>query len=110
MLDYGSNMKLLESYYTASEMRAGICAAARARRIAMNLTQGELSARSGVPVATLKRFEAGRAASLDTVLALAEALGSLVEFADLFPLPDMRSLEEVERVTKGRQRVRKRGP
>jgi transcriptional regulator with XRE-family HTH domain len=73
-------MSLLHGFKTAAEVQADIAAAARERRLAMNLTQTELSARSGVPIATLKRFEAGGAASLATVLAVAEALEALEGF------------------------------
>ncbi len=91
---------------TASEISQDIAGAAKARRIAMNISQAELSSRSGVSIATLKRFEAGGTASLATVLALAECLNALEEFHELFPLPEATTLDEIEAFSKPRQRVR----
>lgn len=99
-------MRLTVDIKTASETCQDIAGAAKARRIAMNITQAELSSRSGVAIATLKRFEAGGTASLATVLALAECLNALEEFHELFPLPEATTLDEIEAFAKPRQRVR----
>lgn len=93
---------------TASEICQDIAAAVKERRIALNLTQAELSRRSGVAIATLKRFEAGGTATLDTVLAIAECLNALDEFQALFPLPEGKTLDEIEAIANKRQRVRAR--
>lgn len=100
-------MSYLDKLKTAAEAQDDLAAAARARRIAMNLTQDELSARSGVAIATLRRFEGGGPASLATVLAVAEALDALDGFATLFPLPKAASLDDL--VTASRARVRATG-
>jgi DNA-binding XRE family transcriptional regulator len=42
---------------TAQEVQAGIAGRFKARRLALNLTQKELAARSGVTFSSLKRFE-----------------------------------------------------
>lgn len=77
-----------DSPATAARMQARIATAARARRVAMNVTQQELSDRTGVAIATLRRFEAGEPAGLVTVLAIAVGLDALDGFGGLFPLPD----------------------
>ncbi|WP_112309837.1 helix-turn-helix domain-containing protein [Pseudogemmobacter bohemicus] len=97
-------MSYLTHLKTAAEMQADVAAAARVRRIALNITQEDLSARSGVAIATLRRFEAGGPATLATVLAVAESLGALVAFSDLFPLPTANSLDELA-VRQVRKRV-----
>lgn len=88
-------MSYLSHLKTAAEMQDDVAAAARVRRIALNMTQEDLSARSGVAIATLRRFEAGGSATLATVLAVAESLGALAEFGALFPLPTPNSLDEL---------------
>ncbi|KAA8609400.1 helix-turn-helix domain-containing protein [Salipiger aestuarii] len=89
-------MPLLDNLKTAEDLRQQIAAAARDRRLALNLTQKALSDRSGVSIATLRRFEGGGPASLETVLALAEALGALDGFGALFPLPEAQTLDDLD--------------
>jgi transcriptional regulator with XRE-family HTH domain len=91
----------------ATDVQDAVRTAAKARRIALGLSQADLSARSGVPIATLKRFEQRGEASFTTILALAEVLDALAEFQALFPTPDIRSLEDLDRQEKPRQRVRR---
>ncbi|MBB2166821.1 helix-turn-helix transcriptional regulator [Gluconacetobacter aggeris] len=96
---------------TAAEVQDEIAASARARRLARNLTQDELARRSGVAIATLRRFEGGGPASLSTVLAIAEALEALDGFSTLFPLPEAKSLDELDASARRRRRAagRKKG-
>lgn len=88
-------MSYLHDLKTAAEVHDDVAAAAKARRLALNITQEELCARSGVAIATLRRFEGGGPASLATVLAVAETLGALGEFAELFPKPEARTLDDI---------------
>ena len=81
---------------TVPDLREAFRLAARNRRIALGLTQADLAARSGVPLGTLKRFERLGEVSLSSLLALAEALDALEGFHGLFPLPEARTLDEVE--------------
>jgi transcriptional regulator with XRE-family HTH domain len=52
----------------------------KARRLAMNLTQEGLAARSGVSWGSLKRFESTGLIALDAFLRLALVLGCLADF------------------------------
>lgn len=99
---------MLPAFDTAPDLRDAIRLAARNRRIALGFTQSELAARSGVPLGTLKRFERLGEVSLSTLLALAEALDALNGFHGLFPLPEARSLEDLERQTSLPNRARRR--
>ncbi len=101
-------MSLILDLKTAAEVYQDIAAAAKARRIALNITQAELSSRSGVAIATLKRFEQGEAASLTTVLTVAESLNALEEFKSLFPMPEATTLDAIEACATPRQRLRAR--
>lgn len=99
---------MLPGFDTATDLRETIRNAARRRRIALGLTQAELSQRSGVPFGTLKRFERLGEVSLASLLALAETMEALESFHDLFPLPEARTLDEIERQAKPPVRVRAR--
>ncbi|HEY1255033.1 MAG TPA: helix-turn-helix transcriptional regulator [Terracidiphilus sp.] len=65
---------------TVQEVQAGIAGRFKARRLAMNLTQNELAARSGVTFSSLKRFEREGLIALDSLLNLALVLNCLDDF------------------------------
>ena len=69
----------------------------RDRRLAMNLTQVELAARSGVTWSSLKRFEREGLIALDSLLNLALVLDCLEDFDKLAvesrPIPAAQSLD-----------------
>jgi transcriptional regulator with XRE-family HTH domain len=100
-------MPLALNIDTPSEMQDRVRAAARRRRLALGLTQRDLATRSGVPLATLKRFEQKGQISLAGLLALADALEALAGFGALFPDVEAARLEDLDKPV-ARQRVRKR--
>jgi transcriptional regulator with XRE-family HTH domain len=68
---------------TVQEVQTEIAGRFKARRLAMNLTQKELAARSGVTWSSLKRFEREGLISLDSLLNLALVLDCLDDFDKL---------------------------
>ena len=82
---------------TVQEVETGIAGRFKARRLAMNLTQRELAARSGVTWSSLKRFEREGLIALDSLLHLALVLGCLDDFDKLAvesqPTPATQSLD-----------------
>ena len=68
---------------TVQEVQTGIAGRFKARRLAMNLTQRELAARSGVTWSSLKRFEREGLIALGSLLNLALALDCLDDFEKL---------------------------
>ena len=79
----------------------------REARIAMGLKQKTLADRSGVTLATLRRFEQKGEISLKYLMRICNALGRLDEFDQLLKPPPAASMAELEsRVAKPR---RKRG-
>ena len=68
---------------TVQEVQTGIAGRFKARRLAMNLTQSELAARSGVTFSSLKRFEREGLIALDSLLNLALVLNCLDDFDKL---------------------------
>jgi transcriptional regulator with XRE-family HTH domain len=99
---------MIYAFDTATDLRNAVRGAARDRRIALGITQADLAARSGVPLGTLKRFERLGEVSLSSLLALAEALDALEGFHALFPLPEARTLEDVEHQAARPKRARAR--
>ena len=82
---------------TMQEVQTGIAARFKARRLAMNLPQRELAARSGVTWSSLKRFEREGLIALDSLLNLALVLNCLDDFDKLAvksrPIPAAQSLD-----------------
>jgi transcriptional regulator with XRE-family HTH domain len=68
---------------TVQEVQRGIAERFKGRRLAMNLTQKELAARSGVTGSSLKRFEREGLIALDSLLNLAMVLDCLDDFDKL---------------------------
>jgi transcriptional regulator with XRE-family HTH domain len=68
---------------TVQEVQTGIAGRFKARRLAMNLTQSELAARSGVTFSSLKRFERQGLIALDSLLNLALVVNCLDDFDKL---------------------------
>ena len=79
---------------------------AKTRRLEMNLTQEGLSVRSGIPLATYRRFERTGKISLEGLLQVAFALDALGDFDAVFNTPRYASLDEALNAT---QQTRKRG-
>lgn len=81
----------------------------RERRLVQNLTQEGLSERSGVPLATLRKFEQKGSISLESFLKLVWVLGGLEEMIDVLKpeKPTFNSIDEV--LVNVSDKVRKRG-
>ena len=75
---------LTVSLKTPREIRLGIAARAKERRLAMNISQQELAERSGVSLGSIKRFENSGLVSLSSLSEIALVLGSLGDFDGLF--------------------------
>ena len=78
----------------------------KTRRLEMNLTQEGLSVRSGLPLATYRRFERTGKISLDGLLHVAYALDALNDFDLVFATHKYASLDEA---LEANQNNRKRG-
>jgi transcriptional regulator with XRE-family HTH domain len=69
---------------TPQDTGTELTARAKARRLALNLSQEGLARRSGVAFGTIKRFETTGYISLQSLLKIALVLGALDEFDALF--------------------------
>jgi transcriptional regulator with XRE-family HTH domain len=63
---------------------ADIAHRAREKRLTLNVTQSELALRSGVSLASLKRFESTGRIAFASLLHIALVLGNLADFEHLF--------------------------
>ncbi len=81
----------------------------RARRVAMELTQQGLAERSGVPLATLRKFEQKGVISLEALIKMLIVTGGVEELIDVLkPLkPTFKSIDDV--LKDNDEAVRKRG-
>lgn len=81
----------------------------RERRLAMGLTQAGLSERSGVALATLRKFEQTGALSIDSLFKLMLVVGGLEEVvkASALGVHEFSSIDDV--VSGKKQPKRKRG-
>src|ERR1035438_10600204 len=65
---------------TPRDVQRGLAGRVKARRLAINLTQEGLAARSGVSWSSIKRFEYTGLIALDALLNLSLVLGCLSDF------------------------------
>ena len=64
-------------------------------RVDQNMTQKELSEKSGVAYATVRKFETKGIISFESFLKLADALGKLDAFENLFNYPDLSDKDKL---------------
>lgn len=95
------------SLYTPEQVSRTLAARVKALRLAKGWKQATLAERSGVSLASLRRFEASGKVSLEHLLQLAFALNRLDDFDALLQAPRATSLAELEAAEK--QPARRRG-
>ena len=78
----------------------------KARRLEKKLSTKRLSAMSGVPAATIQRFELKYAISLESYVKLAKALGYSEELMQLLAEPKYDTMEELLEINKNKTRKR----
>ena len=94
---------------STSKAQQKIAENVRERRLLMELTQEGLSERSGVPLATLRKFEQKGAISLESLLKLLMVVGGLEEIIDVLK-PSKPNFTSIDEVLKDRNSIsRKRG-
>jgi transcriptional regulator with XRE-family HTH domain len=76
-------------------MRKRIAGRARDVRLAARRSQSDVAQAAGISLPTLARFEAGANVSLDVLVRVAIALSAEREVGELFPLPDVRTIDEL---------------
>ena len=90
---------------TPQDARLELAARAKARRLAINLSQEGLARRAGISTGTVKRFEKTGHISVDSLLAIALVLGDADEFDNLFK-PKMAAPLAIDETDRPPQRGR----
>lgn len=78
----------------------------KTRRLEKKLSTKSLSALSGVPAATIQRFELKHSISLESYVKLAKALGYSEELMQLLAEPKYDTMEELLEINKNKNRKR----
>lgn len=76
------------------------------RRLEKGLSRNMLSEISGVPPATIAKFEQKHAISLASYVALAKALGYSRDVKDLLSKPHFSTMQELDMINKNKTRKR----
>ncbi len=92
---------------TIHELADGVAARLRVVRLDADLTQAGLAARSGVTLASLRRFETTGQIALESLVRLAQALGRDNDIEALFAPPPLASLDELVIAPPARRRGRR---
>ena len=82
--------------HTPDEAERMLAQRVRETRLAAGWKQSTLAERSGVTLASLRRFECTGKVSLESLLRLCHALGRIDEFDQLLRPPAVRSIDELE--------------
>lgn len=100
---------MIISLISPSKAQQKIAANIRERRLLLELTQEGLAERSGVPLATLRKFEQKGMISLESLLKLLLVVGGLEEIVNTLK-PQKSKYASIDDVLKDRNQVeRKRG-
>lgn len=78
------------------------------RRLERGLSRDALSAMSGVPTATIARFEQKHAVSLRSYVAMARALGYASQIKSLMESPIYGTMDELLKINRNKNRQRGR--
>lgn len=84
------------SLCTPEQVAEELAAKVRGLRLSRNWKQTTLAEKSGVTIATLRRFESTGKVSLENMLRMLFALNRLDDFTDLLELPSASSMAELE--------------
>ena len=94
---------------TPAKAKSKLAQNMRERRLAMNLTQARLSKRSGVALATLRKFEQSGAVSIDNLFKLMLVVGGLDDLIKA-SAPNPSNYNSIDDVLSGNESPkRKRG-
>lgn len=99
MLDFG--------FASEQEIRAELGRRLQSQRLALGISQAELAERAGMSPSTVKLIEAHGRSTLENFIRAVMALGLADQLQALFVL-QVRSIEQMERAEKVRQRAPRR--
>jgi len=92
-------------FLTLAEIMQAIAQRFKGLRLHHNWTRASLAARSGLNENTIKRFENSGQITMASLLRLAVAMDAQHEFLNLFPVPQVHSIAEMEKLSHQRKRA-----
>jgi transcriptional regulator with XRE-family HTH domain len=92
--------------YSPGEVTRALAVQAKARRLALGMRQADLAAAAGVPLTTVRRFEAGRNVGLDVLVSIALGLRAERELLGVFTVPRAGSIDDLLRRNRQPRRAR----
>lgn len=95
------------SLQSPSEITLELARRVKLLRLGREWTQEELAVRAGIALSTYQQFERTGRISLERLLKLAVVLDARRGFGELFPRPELRSIEDLEKLD--RSKTRRRG-
>ncbi len=95
--------------HTPSSMMALLKSKYKQQRLALNLTQRGLSARSGVSLGSIKRFESSGKISLESLLKISLVVGCLEDFNHLASIKEQSFISLDQIINAKEQKPKKRG-
>lgn len=103
-----TNISNILNRYNPDNVAKELAGRAKGLRLAKNITQQQLSKKTGVSLGSIKRFESTGKISLQNLLRIAVTLDAVDDFKQLFSHPNYNSIEEVvkQKKVKNRQRAR----
>jgi transcriptional regulator with XRE-family HTH domain len=90
--DIGTFMNIL----TVQSATKNLCERFKKRRKEKGLSQRKVAERSGVSYSSVRRFESSGEISLHALMNLAQVLGCLADFNDLFATPIITDLKDYD--------------
>lgn len=90
-------MAMTHALYAPGELIRKVADDARALRLSQDLSRKSLAARSGVPEATIKKFETTGRVSFESLMLLADAMGVSDRLGRLFATESPPSLDAIKR-------------
>jgi transcriptional regulator with XRE-family HTH domain len=100
---------MINLFLTPFETSQIIAKSAREKRLSLNLSQQSLSKTSGVSYAVIKKFESTGKISLESLLKISSALGSLNDFSNVFVLDSDTTPITLDEMLQQKNKNRKRG-
>jgi transcriptional regulator with XRE-family HTH domain len=94
------------SIATSDQIEGFLCNQLKNIRLIRNFTQAHLAKESGISIGTIRRFEEGKNASLNTFIRILMALDLQQNLETLLPDPAIRPIERVNTGGSERQRAR----
>lgn len=93
----------------AGDIAMAVAQDLRRRRVEKDITRLQLAAQSGVPLASIARFEREGKISFDGLIRLAMALGYVSEIKSVFSQPKYDTIEELDQIRRNMNKKKATG-